>query len=90
MDGVPEAAGGSLEIVMGNGCRLVVREGGYLPDFFCLETGDLVVFPWDYEPSAGAVAESGIDDDDDETAGAQEFFEPSEDDEDEDFERFGV
>ena len=27
MDGVPEAAGGSVEIVMGNGCRLVVREG---------------------------------------------------------------
>lgn len=34
---------------------LVVREGGFLPDFFGMETSDLVVFPWDYEPSTGAV-----------------------------------
>lgn len=43
---------GSLE------CRtatLVVREGGFRPDYFGVETGDLVVFPWDYEPSPGAV-----------------------------------
>ncbi len=28
---------------------LVAREGGPRPDYFALETADLVVFPWDYD-----------------------------------------
>lgn len=38
---------------------LVVREGGFQPDFYVLETDDLVVFPWDYEPTTGAVGSAG-------------------------------
>lgn len=40
---------------------LVVRAGGYRPDFFVVETQDLVVFPWDYEPTTGAVGSAGDD-----------------------------
>jgi hypoxanthine phosphoribosyltransferase len=40
---------------------LVVREGGFQPDFHVLETDDLVVFPWDYEPTTGAVGSAGDD-----------------------------
>lgn len=40
---------------------LVVREGGFHPDFFVLETDDLVVFPWDYEATTGAVGSAGDD-----------------------------
>lgn len=42
---------------------LVVREGSFQPDFFALETADLVVFPWDYEASPGAVG-TAIDEED--------------------------
>lgn len=51
----------AVEIAREAGCleartaTLIVREGGYRPDWFGVETGDLVVFPWDYEPSPGAV-----------------------------------
>lgn len=45
---------GSLDVKT---ATLVVRDGGYRPDFFGVETGDLVVFPWDYEPSSGAVGD---------------------------------
>ncbi len=69
---------------------LVVREGGYLPDFFCLETGDLVVFPWDYEPSPGAVGSGSGLDDDDETAGAQDLFVGDDEDIEDDIDSFGV
>lgn len=40
---------------------LVVRSDGFRPDFAALETEDLVVFPWDYEPSTGAVGSAGDD-----------------------------
>lgn len=35
---------------------LVVKPGGFKPDFFALETEDLVVFPWDYDFFPGAAA----------------------------------
>lgn len=59
LDAAVEAAseGGALEA---RTATLVVREGGFRPDFFGLETGDLVVFPWDYEPTTGAVG-GGVD-----------------------------
>lgn len=68
---------------------LVVREGGFLPDFFSTETADLVVFPWDYEPSPGAVGSADASLDDDEAAGAHELYETAVDDDD-DLDRFGV
>ncbi|HLV61680.1 MAG TPA: phosphoribosyltransferase family protein [Fredinandcohnia sp.] len=40
---------------------LIARSGGYQPDFAALETEDLVVFPWDYEPTTGAVGSAGDD-----------------------------
>lgn len=40
---------------------LVVRSDGFRPDFAALETEDLVVFPWDYEPTTGAVGSAGDD-----------------------------
>jgi len=46
-----------------------MREAGFRPDYWELETDDLVVFPWDYEPTTGAVGSFGDDDDADE-AGA--------------------
>ncbi len=30
-------------------CALVRREGGYQPDFYSLDTEDVLVFPWDYD-----------------------------------------
>lgn len=60
---------------------LVVREGGWQPDFFAVETSDLVVLPWDYEASPGAVGSANSADDSDE---------PGEEADDEDFGRFGV
>lgn len=40
---------------------LIARPGGYRPDFSAIETDDLVVFPWDYEPTTGAVGSAGDD-----------------------------
>lgn len=40
---------------------LVARSDGFRPDFSALETEDLVVFPWDYEPTTGAVGSAGDD-----------------------------
>lgn len=31
----------------------LVRKGGYRPDFWALETGALVIFPWDREVLEG-------------------------------------
>jgi hypoxanthine phosphoribosyltransferase len=33
---------------------LVARPEGYVPDFCALSTQAVMVFPWDYEPVAGA------------------------------------
>ncbi len=35
---------------------LVVRPGGSRPDWFALETAQLIVFPWDYQLDAGGPA----------------------------------
>lgn len=43
---------GALEV---RTATLIAREGGFRPDFSAVETEDLVVFPWDYEPTPGAV-----------------------------------
>src|SRR5690606_29542775 len=59
---------------------LVVREGGFHPDHFGVETADLVVFPWDYEASPGAVGSASPDDGDEPVVAATE----------EELERFGV
>lgn len=40
---------------------LVARSSGYRPDFSAIQTDDLVVFPWDYEPTTGAVGSAGDD-----------------------------
>lgn len=40
---------------------LIARSAGYRPDFSAIETDDLVVFPWDYEPTTGAVGSAGDD-----------------------------
>lgn len=40
---------------------LIARAGGFRPDFSAVETEDLVVFPWDYEPTTGAVGSAGDD-----------------------------
>jgi len=45
------------------------REAGFRPDFWELETDDLVVFPWDYEPTTGAVGSFGDDEPGDEDPG---------------------
>ena len=40
---------------------LIARSSGYQPDFSAIQTDDLVVFPWDYEPTTGAVGSAGDD-----------------------------
>ena len=56
MDAAKEA--GATEV---RTATLVVRSDGFRPDFAALETEDLVVFPWDYEPTTGAVGSAGDD-----------------------------
>ncbi|HWV39012.1 MAG TPA: phosphoribosyltransferase [Vulgatibacter sp.] len=52
-------AGGAIEV---RTAAISRRESGFLPDFWELETDDLVVFPWDYEPTTGAVGSFGDED----------------------------
>lgn len=43
---------------------VITRKSGFRPDFTFLETDDLVVLPWDLEPTTGAVGSLGDDEDD--------------------------
>ncbi|WP_373049495.1 phosphoribosyltransferase [Vulgatibacter sp.] len=74
---------------------LVIRAGGFQPDFSCLETADLVVFPWDYEPSPGAVGSASTDAEDEEEAinalpFADDFEEEEAENDEDDIDQFGV
>ena len=55
-------AAGAVEV---QSATLVAHESGPRPDFFALETADLVVFPWDYD-----VIDDGRFETDPDTAGA--------------------
>lgn len=49
---------GALEV---RTATLAVRKQGFRPDWFVIETDDLLVHPWDLEPTSGAVGAAADD-----------------------------